>query len=67
MYEFRDRHIVGELGMECLVHINEEGLKSGITPFSAGSKTFTEVMNLGALRQALDKYKFDAAFGGAAR
>jgi sulfate adenylyltransferase subunit 2 len=67
MYEFRDRHIVGELGMECLVHINEEGLKSGITPFSAGSKTFTEVMNLGALRQALDKYKFDAAFGGGRR
>ena len=67
MYEFRERHIIGELGMECLTHVNEEGLKSGMTPFSAGSKTFTEVMNLGALRQALDKYRFDAAFGGGRR
>ncbi|MEQ8847164.1 sulfate adenylyltransferase subunit CysD [Botrimarina sp.] len=67
MYEFRDRHIVGELGMECLVHRNEEGLKQGLSPFTHGSKTFTEVMNLGALRQALDKYKFDAAFGGGRR
>jgi sulfate adenylyltransferase subunit 2 len=67
MYEFRDRHIVGELGMECLVHVNEAGLQSGITPFSHGSKAFTDVMNLGALRQALDKYRFDAAFGGGRR
>ncbi len=67
MYEFRDRHVVSELGMECLVHRNEEGLKQGLSPFLHGSKTFTEVMNLGALRQALDKYKFDAAFGGGRR
>ncbi len=67
MYEFRDRYIVGELGMECLVHTNEEGLKQGLSPFTHGSKTFTEVMNLGALRQALDKYRFDAAFGGGRR
>ncbi|MEO0532016.1 MAG: sulfate adenylyltransferase subunit CysD, partial [Planctomycetota bacterium] len=67
MYGFRDRHIVGELGMECLVHQNEEGLKQNLSPFVHGSKTFTEVMNLGALRQALDKYKFDAAFGGGRR
>jgi sulfate adenylyltransferase subunit 2 len=67
MYEFRDQHVVGELGMECLVHINEEGLAAGMSPFVHGSKTFTEVMNLGALRQALDKYRFDAAFGGGRR
>ncbi|NBC10412.1 MAG: sulfate adenylyltransferase subunit CysD [Planctomycetes bacterium] len=67
MYTFRDEYIVGELGMECLVHINEEGLKQGVDPFKHGSKTFTDVMNLGALRQALDKYRFDAAFGGGRR
>ncbi len=67
MYEFRDRHVIGELGMECLVHSNQEGLDAGLSPFVHGSKTFTEVMNLGALRQALDKYKFDAAFGGGRR
>ncbi|MDZ4659699.1 MAG: sulfate adenylyltransferase subunit CysD [Bythopirellula sp.] len=67
MYEFRDRHIIGELGMECLTHVNQEGLQSGMTPFTHGSKTFTEVMNLGALRQALDIHRFDAAFGGGRR
>ena len=67
MYEFRDQHIIGELGMECLTHVNEEGLRNGMSPFTHGSKTFTEVMNLGALRQALDKYRFDAAFGGGRR
>ena len=67
MYEFRDRHVIGELGMSCLAHVNEAGLESGITPFSHGSKAFTDVMNLGALRQALDRYKFDAAFGGGRR
>jgi len=67
MYEFRDQHIVGELGMECLIHINEQGLKEGLNPFIHGSKVFTDVMNLGALRQALDKYDFDAAFGGGRR
>jgi sulfate adenylyltransferase subunit 2 len=67
MYEFRDRHIRGELGMECIDHVNQEGLAMGLSPFVHGSKKFTEVMNLGALRQALDKYKFDAAFGGGRR
>ncbi len=67
MYAFRDDYIVGELGLECLVYINEEGLKEGIDPFLHGSKRFTDVMNLGALRQALDKYRFDAAFGGGRR
>ena len=67
MYTFRDEYIVGELGMECLVYINEEGQQRGVDPFRDGSKTFTEVMNLGALKQALDKYHFDAAFGGGRR
>ncbi|MEQ9459391.1 MAG: sulfate adenylyltransferase subunit CysD [Phycisphaeraceae bacterium] len=67
MYTFRDDYIVAELGLEVLVHINEEGLKQGLSPFTHGSKTFTDVMNLGALRQALDKYRFDAAFGGGRR
>ncbi|MEM6750200.1 MAG: sulfate adenylyltransferase subunit CysD [Planctomycetota bacterium] len=67
MYTFRDEYIVGELGLECLVYLNEDGLRQGVNPFTHGSKTFTEVMNLGALRQALDKYKFDAAFGGGRR
>ncbi|MEM1107057.1 MAG: sulfate adenylyltransferase subunit CysD [Planctomycetota bacterium] len=67
MYTFRDDYIVGELGMECLVHINEDGLKQGVDPFKDGSKVFTDVMNLGALRQALDRYDFDAAFGGGRR
>ena len=67
MYTFRDEYIVGELGLECLVYINEEGQQRGVDPFRDGSKTFTEVMNLGALKQALDKYRFDAAFGGGRR
>ncbi|WP_428389402.1 sulfate adenylyltransferase subunit CysD [Mucisphaera sp.] len=67
MYDFRDNYIAGELGLEVLVHINEEGAKQGLSPFIHGSKTFTDVMNLGALRQALDKYDFDAAFGGGRR
>ena len=67
MYDFRDNYIVGELGMEVIVHINEEGVKQGISPFTHGSKKYTDIMNLGALKQALDKYQFDAAFGGGRR
>jgi len=67
MYEFRDEYIVKELGLDVIVHINEEGIRDGISPFTHGSKKYTEVMNLGALRQALDKYRFDAAFGGGRR
>jgi len=67
MYTFRDEYIVKELGLDVIVHINEEGIKEGITPFTHGSKKYTEVMNLGALKQALDKYRFDAAFGGGRR
>ncbi len=66
MIRFRDRR-VRELGLELLVHTNEEGLKAGINPFSHGSKVYTDVMKTEALKQALDRYGFDAAFGGARR
>jgi sulfate adenylyltransferase subunit 2 len=67
MYEFRDRYIKKELGWDLIVHINEEGLKAGINPITSGSKKHTDVMKTEGLKQALDKHKFDAAFGGARR
>jgi len=67
MYEFRDRYVRKELGWDLIVYINEEGLKKGISPITAGSKKHTDVMKTEALLQALTKYKFDAAFGGARR
>jgi sulfate adenylyltransferase subunit 2 len=66
MIAFRDR-TAGEVGMQLLVHSNLEGLRSGITPFTHGSSKYTDVMKTEALRQALSKYRFDAAFGGARR
>ena len=66
MIEFRDR-IVKEFGFELLVHRNEEGIKQNINPFTHGSALYTDVMKTEALRQALDKYRFDAVFGGARR
>jgi sulfate adenylyltransferase subunit 2 len=66
MYEFRDR-VAASLGMKLLVHVNPEGLRLGINPFTHGSQVHTDVMKTQALRQALDKYGFDAAFGGARR
>ncbi len=66
MIEFRDR-TVRELGLQLLVHTNQEGLAHGITPFSHGSSKYTDSMKTEALRQALSKYRFDAAFGGARR
>ncbi len=66
MYEFRDR-IAEEAGMDLIVHVNEDGVKQGIGPFTHGSRVHTDVMKTQALRQALDKYGFDAAFGGARR
>ena len=56
-----------EHGLELLVHINQEGLAQGINPFTHGSAVHTDVMKTEALKQALDKYGFDAAFGGARR
>jgi sulfate adenylyltransferase subunit 2 len=66
MYEFRDR-VAQESGMQLLVHINDEGVAKGISPFTHGSQVHTDVMKTQALKQALDKYGFDAAFGGARR
>src|SRR5258706_634766 len=66
MYEFRNA-IVKKLGLQLLVHVNPEGLAQGIGPFTHGSQVHTDVMKAQALRQALDKYGFDAAFGGARR
>jgi len=66
MYEFRDR-MARELGMELLVHVNPDGLAQGINPFTHGSQVHTDVMKTQGLKQALDKYGFDVAFGGARR
>jgi len=66
MYAFRDA-TVARHGLELLVHVNAEGLARGIGPFSHGSQVHTDVMKTQALRQALDKYGFDAAIGGARR
>jgi sulfate adenylyltransferase subunit 2 len=66
MIAFRDRR-AKELGLNLLVHINQEGLRAGIGPFTHGSAVHTDVMKTQGLRQALDQYGFDAAFGGARR
>lgn len=66
MIEFRD-NTAKQLGLDLIVHINEEGIRAGINPFTTGSARYTEVMTTEALKQALDKYGFDAAFGGARR
>ncbi len=66
MIEFRDK-LAKDLGLELLVHINQDGVEQGIGPFTHGSKKHTEVMKTDSLKQALNKYKFDAAFGGARR
>jgi sulfate adenylyltransferase subunit 2 len=66
MYEFRDR-MAKEIGMDLIVHINQEGLAQGVGPFTHGSAVHTDVMKTQSLKQALDKYKFDTAFGGARR
>jgi sulfate adenylyltransferase subunit 2 len=66
MIEFRDRR-VAELGLELIVHINPEGQARGIGPFTHGSAMHTDVMKTQALKQALDLFGFDAAFGGARR
>jgi len=66
MIAFRDE-TAARLGMDLLVHVNEEGLRRGISPVTSGSALHTQVMKTEGLRQALDKWKFDAAFGGARR
>ncbi|PNU18591.1 sulfate adenylyltransferase subunit CysD [Geothermobacter hydrogeniphilus] len=66
MIEFRDR-MAAEYGFELIIHTNEEGVRQKISPFTHGSALYTDVMKTEGLKQALDKYKFDAAFGGARR
>ena len=66
MINFRDE-ISKKYNLDLLVHINQEGVRNNINPISSGSKIHTDVMKTQSLIQALDKYKFDAAFGGARR
>ena len=66
MIEFRDK-LARDLGLDLIVHINEEGVKAGINPIDSGSRLHTDVMKTQGLKQALDKYGFDAAFGVARR
>jgi sulfate adenylyltransferase subunit 2 len=66
MIEFRDNY-AKEKGWDLIVHYNKKGYESGIGPFTHGSKVHTDVMKTEALLEGLNKYKFDAAFGGARR
>jgi sulfate adenylyltransferase subunit 2 len=66
MIEFRDRY-TRELGLDLIVHTNQEGVRMGVNPFSYGSQNHTDIMKTQALKQALDLHRFDAAFGGARR
>jgi len=66
MIAFRDQR-ARELGLDLIVHINRDGVARGIGPFTHGSAVHTDVMKTDALKQALDKHGFDAAFGGARR
>ena len=66
MISFRDQ-LAENLGLKLIVHINQEGLEQGVGPFTHGSAKHTDVMKTQSLKQALNKYGFDAAFGGARR
>lgn len=66
MIKFRD-YMAKKVGMELIIHTNQDGIDQGVGPFSHGSSVHTDIMKTQALKQALDKYKFDAAFGGARR
>lgn len=66
MYEFRDAR-VRQLGLELIVHVNPDAVKRGINPFTHGSAVHTDIWKTEGLKQALDKYGFDLAFGGARR
>ena len=66
MIEFRDKHIK-KLGLDMIVYSNQDGIDNNINPFDHGSAKYTDIMKTQALKQALDKYEFDAAFGGARR
>ncbi len=66
MIAFRDRK-AAEIGMDLIVHSNQDGIDAGVGPFTHGSAVHTDIMKTAGLKQALDKYKFDVAFGGARR
>ena len=66
MYTFRDQ-MAAKLGLDLLVHVNPEGLRMNINPFTHGSAIHTDIMKTEGLKQALDQYGFDVAFGGARR
>lgn len=66
MIEFRD-NLAKDLGLDLIVHINKEGVAQGVGPFTHGSAIHTDIMKTQALKQALERYGFDAAFGGARR
>ena len=66
MIAFRDAQ-AKKLGLDLIVHMNEEGVKAGINPFDHGSEKHTDIMKTQALKQALNGHRFDAAFGGARR
>jgi sulfate adenylyltransferase subunit 2 len=67
MIEFREKLVRQELGWDLIVHINQEGVKQGVSPYTHGSKVHTDIMKTQSLKQALTKYQFDAAYGGARR
>ena len=66
MIRFRDE-TAKQLGLELIVNVNQEGVRAGINPFDHGSKKYTDIMKTESLKQALTRYGFDAAFGGARR
>ena len=66
MIQFRET-VVRKHGLELIVHINQDGVRQGVGPFTHGSATHTDIMKTQGLRQALDAHEFDAAFGGARR
>ena len=66
MYAFRD-WLVKEYDLDLKIHVNQEGVDAGVSPFSVGSAKHTDIMKTQGLKQALNHYKYDAAFGGARR
>ena len=66
MYQFRDQ-MARDIGMDLIVHVNPEGVERNINPFDHGSALHTDIMKTQGLKQALDQYGFDVAFGGARR
>jgi sulfate adenylyltransferase subunit 2 len=67
MIEFRETYARKELGLEVIVHVNQEGVDRGINPFDHGSRIYTDVMRTQPLKQALTRHQFDAAIGGGRR